>query len=246
MTQLTIAEYYKYSTLAAASYVRAGALTPGSSTYGSDFAQLANSQSNGRLPSPLARRLFDPNAAVSGQIQWAIEDYYGGDIPGAKEPSGFAATLFQQGNEKVLAIRGTETDQDSLFGLPGDFDGVDLLSADLGQIGILGLALTQVVSMANYVMRLRAATNMPVTQLKVEATLTQPTSGPFLPVQGELGSTLYVAFSESDPAYGLDKIHPGDVVTLTGHSLGGHLAVMAAMLFPDVFSPDDVLRHFGR
>ena len=241
MTQLTIAEYYKYSTLAAASYVRAGALTPGSSTYGSDFAQLANSQSNGRLPSPLARRLFDPNAAVSGQIQWAIEDYYGGDIPGAKEPSGFAATLFQQGNEKVLAIRGTETDQDSLFGLPGDFDGVDLLSADLGQIGILGLALTQVVSMANYVMRLRAATNMPVTQLKVEATLTQPTSGPFLPVQGELGSTLYVAFSESDPAYGLDKIHPGDVVTLTGHSLGGHLAVMAAMLFPDVFSPDVVV-----
>jgi hypothetical protein len=50
-------------------------------------------------------------------------------------------------------MRGTEPFEDgSLPGLP---TGVDLISADIGQIGILGLALTQVVSMANYVMRLR-------------------------------------------------------------------------------------------
>jgi Ca2+-binding RTX toxin-like protein len=232
----TILQYYKYSTLAAASYVQAGSLTLGHANYGLDFAVLANSQSGGRLPTSLARRLFDPSAAVPGVDQWQIIDYYGGDIAGVTEPSGFAATLFQQGDEKVLAIRGTEPDADRFLGLP--ITGIDVLSADLGQIGIFGLALTQVVAMANYVMRLKGTAGHLVPQITVEASLTQPSVGPYLEAQGEFGSTVYIGISAPTFATGLGKLGPNETVKVTGHSLGGHVAVMAAWLFPDVFDQE--------
>lgn len=242
MTTLNIAEYYRYAELATAAYVRMG----GNALDGATFAAQGAlpTQSGGRVPLVLGTALFNP-ADASAQ-HWNVLNYYGNDSLSdsiaAADHSGFAATLFQDSvtGEKVLAMRGTEPDQDSLFGLPFGFDGVDLLSADLGQIGILSLALTQVVSMANYVMRLRAPTaDTSVVQLRVAASSTQPASGSFLPVQGdEVGSTVYLTFSQAAPAVGLDKIHSGDVVTLTGHSLGGHLAAMAAMLFPDVFDPN--------
>ena len=41
--------------------------------------------------------------------------------------------------------------------------------------------------------------------------------------------------TETVAGAGLGKISEGDTVTLTGHSLGGHLATFALRLFPDLF-----------
>lgn len=167
---MTIADYYKYAVLSTASYVRMG----GRSLDGATFAQVANDpqlSAGGRLPTVLGTELFNPADPMAAR--WDLLSYYGSDIPSPNaanaDKSGFGATLFARTEngqtEKVLAMRGTEPLEDGK---------VDLLSADLGQIGILGLALTQVVSMANYVARLRETSSVFVTQLKVEARTTQP------------------------------------------------------------------------
>ncbi|MFM9971977.1 MAG: hypothetical protein ACKVQK_26655, partial [Burkholderiales bacterium] len=230
-----IEEYFKYATLATASYVRLGTDVTQSIDPvigGARFARLAREQD--RIPSELGNFYFD-SANSYGAPVWKISSYYGGDLPAnqdqqaASDKSGFGATLFERAGEKVLAMRGTESGEDQR---------VDLLSADLGQIGFLGLALTQVVSMANYVMRLRGVgTN--VRQLKVEASLELPlTSNSFLRAAGDSllnAPYVYFIFSEAERATGLGKIQAGDSVSLTGHSLGGHLAYIAARLFPDIF-----------
>jgi Ca2+-binding RTX toxin-like protein len=118
------------------------------------------------------------------------------------------------------------------------------MSADIGQIGILGLALTQVVSMANYVMRLRTPRGDPVTQIKVEARTVEPSpSERYVTALGNSAAVPFVhfVFSDTVSSTGLDALRPGDVVKLTGHSLGGHLAYMAARLFPDVFDQNVVV-----
>jgi hypothetical protein len=70
---------------------------------------------------------------------------------------------------------------------------VDLLSADLGQIGIFGIAITQVASLANYVLRLQAKETDRVSQVKVEARLFQPADGPYVTLPGSApGSSVYL------------------------------------------------------
>ena len=120
---MTIIDYYKYALLATAAYVRAGNLVPGSNKYGQDFVQLANDQAGGRLPLSIGRALFNPNFALEGLAQWQILNYYGsdkpnvGEEPGEVDPiasgdkTGFGATLFGKGDEKVLALRGTEPNE---------------------------------------------------------------------------------------------------------------------------------------
>ncbi len=131
----TILDYYNYAALATASYVRLGnKVNPGDqSVSGSIFAETARDQD--RIPLVLGTALFNPADATAPH--WNILSYYGGDIPANQDPiaardaSGFGATLFMNSatGEKVLALRGTEPSEDGF---------VDLLSADLGQIGIFG------------------------------------------------------------------------------------------------------------
>ena len=214
-----VTDYYKFATLSTASYVRMGGL----SLDGATFAQrAADAELNGgRLPLVQGQFFFDPANAFGAPV-WNVLSYYGGDIPTSVDPiaaadrSGFGATLFERDGEKVLAMRGTEPFQDGL---------VDLLSADMGQIGIFGLALTQVVSMANYVARLRAPFGVAVPQLKVEATTTQPSlSQRYLVAEGSsLSAPVYLVFSDTVSATGLDKIRSGDVVKVTGIASAGIL-----------------------
>ena len=118
MTQFTILDYYKYSTLATAAYVRMG----GKDLSGSNFAAQAGliEQGGGRLPATLGTSMFNP--ADPTAARWEVLDYFGNDVPASQDPiaaqeeSGFAATLFRQGSEKVLAIRGTEPDADRFIG----------------------------------------------------------------------------------------------------------------------------------
>ncbi|MCW5575160.1 MAG: putative Ig domain-containing protein [Burkholderiales bacterium] len=235
MPNPTIADYYKYSVLATAAYVRAGSLSPDSGTYVSDFLDLAETQSNGRLPPILGNRLFNPVDAVPGVEQWVIENYYGGDIPAyADDKSGFAATLFKQGGERVLAIRGTEPTEDLA---------VDLLGADIGGIGLLGSAITQVVSMTNLLLRLRAERGTSVEQIKVSATTVQPVGNDnYVTLSGALGGPIpvpmpvyleFTTFTGTATGVGESGTALTEKIKVTGHSLGGHLAVLAARLFPD-------------
>ena len=104
---MTILDYYKYALLSTAAYVRAGDLVPGSATYGQDFAELAASQSRGRLPLSISQYLFDPDNEFGAAV-WSVLHYHGGDRPDTEDNTGFAATLFEKEGEKVLAIRGVE------------------------------------------------------------------------------------------------------------------------------------------
>ena len=213
MTAPTILDYYKYSTLATAAYVRLGAPL----ATGQVFVNFSREQE--RLPEALGIQLFNP--ADPNTPRWNILHYYGGDRFDVSDKSGFAATLFQQGTEKVLAIRGTEP--------TGEF-GVDLFGADLGSIGILGLSISQVVSMSNLIQRLKAPAGTTVAQLKLNASVIPP-DGPSIMIEGL--PRMYLSFS-GYTATAVGGIEEGEKVKVVGHSLGGHLAVLAARLFPEV------------
>jgi hypothetical protein len=242
--QPTILEYYKYAALATAAYVRVGpdVVLPQSANQplvgGERFAEVA-SEGN-RLPLSIATELFNP--ADPDAPRWQVAHYHGGDVPGEVDNTGFAATLFKKDRENVLAIRGVE-----LTVTAGDA-ARDLLGASVGGIGLLGVALNQLVDLVNLVQRLYG-TGM-VTQLRAEFAQT-PASAPgaiVLPLKGvsapspipgfpSVETTIYLSLSTYETE-GRGVLAAGDKITLTGHSLGGHLAVAAAQLLGDRINPD--------
>jgi len=234
---VNILDAFRYASLATAAYVRLG----GSPWEGATFVTLASSEEQDRLPLSIATELFnpaDPNAS-----RWTIAHYYSGDVPGTNDDTGFAATLFKREDENVLAIRGV----DLAAGFREWFK--DLVGASAGGIGLLGVAVTQVVDMINLIQRLYGAGM--VTQLSATLTLTRPDEpgAHFIALQGSLPSPrpipglpgipipMYLSLSTFQ-APGEKRLEPGDKITLTGHSLGGHLAMVAAQLFGDRINPD--------
>jgi Ca2+-binding RTX toxin-like protein len=215
-------EYYEYAKLSAATYtVLDGELL-------ADIARLANVQK--RVPEAVANQTFVAGSEqAAGQPVWTIPPggYYGNDSVG------FAATLFQRGTEKVLAIRGTEPDL-----LTGELNR-DLLKADLRQLGEYGMAISQAVSLFNYVQCLMApSAQTDVMQLQFHSTLIPPTpaqrSGDYVTAPGIPPQFLWVTKTYIGKGLG-ELINYGDNLTITGHSLGGHLAAIGARLFPSLF-----------
>ena len=97
----------------------------------------SRAEAQARMPLDFASSTF--TTTVGG---WQIVGYDDSD----NNSSGFAGTLFKSTEGKyVLALRGTETG-----------DGGTDLKADLKEIGFIGLALSQAVSMVNWVLRLQA------------------------------------------------------------------------------------------
>ena len=214
----TIADFYEYAKLATGAYVT----LDGQPVDGGTIAQRSGNQ--GRLPRRLANQTFDRNSQEgNGRDIWFIPSssaYYGNDAVG------FAATLFQKSNQKVLAIRGTEASSAGPLYLD--------LVADIAGIGVIGMALTQAVSMVNYLMRLRTRADHYVAQIEAHTSLTDP-GVPSVQLSGIVPfSSVYVYFTSPSAVEGLGLIGENEKIKVTGHSLGGHLAALAARLFPDL------------
>ena len=120
-------DLYKYSWFANAAYAE---LDPFNT---SDANQIVDTVDTARLiPDVLGNTIF--KQATSGVV-WSIPSFHPGD------GSGFAANVFASGDEKILAIRGTEPKSEQIY--------LDLLQADLIEIGIIGCSLSQATSMFN-------------------------------------------------------------------------------------------------
>lgn len=234
----TVSDYFRYAVLATASYVRMG----GQLLDGATFAQIAADpeRADGRLPLVLGTALFNPSDANAPR--WKILHYHGSDAPGVVDTTGLGATLFERGGEKVLAVRGVEPTVSVMDAVR------DLLGASVGGIGLLGVALNQLVDLVNLVLRLSGAG--PVAQLRARVgtsaedapgAIVLPLKGAFLagaiPGVPAVGTTVYLSLSAYE-APGLGVLGPEDRITLVGHSLGGHLAVAAARLLGERVNPD--------
>lgn len=225
---MNIQEYYSYSQLSSLAYVDWQADAVGT---GADY-RLAVADANGaqRVPgeinvndpaiNTLGEKIFAP--VTDGGQGWQVADFHPNDA------EGFKASLFfnPTSGEKVLAIAGTE---------PGaSYQGyADLLRADLQQIGDYGMAISQAVNLFNYIQCLQGAEGESVIQLKLQVNYIIPPAGDYVTVG--LTPPRYLSVVPNQTGVGLGLLDPSDNVTITGHSLGGHLAAIGQRLFPDLF-----------
>lgn len=158
------------------------------------------------------------------------------------DSTGLAATLFaSDSGEQVLAIRGTEP-QDGQFRL-------DLIQADIVEIGLIGLVLGQTASLFNLVQRLRAPAGVEAPQLALHTLTSEdynvpPPAHPHVMIERlraglggvEVREQRYLWLEPAEPVEGLGALAPGAPLTVTGHSLSGHLAALGLRLFPEVFT----------
>ena len=164
----------------------------------------------------LGEKLFLPT--MNGGLGWKIDHFQ------PNQANGFSATLFEQADthRKVLAIRGTEP---STLGQAY----ADLLKADLQGIGEYGMALHQAVELFNYMQQLLApAGRKGVMQLQLTVSLIPPLPHQavedYVTAPGVPPQFIWVKRIYDENLTGLGLLKQGDQVSLTGHSLGGHLA----------------------
>ena len=158
---------------------------------------LRNAANNAqRVPNAVADKIF----TIDG---WRIPSASQGGFYTNDPITGFAANLFvnDQTKEKVLAIRGTEPNT------------VDILQADLLEIGLIGVALSQAVSLFNYVMRLSSplSTTANVAQFRVVAGATPAPTNLVSNISfSSGGKKIYYWLETAAFATGFDQLHPSE------------------------------------
>lgn len=148
-------------------------------------------------------------------------------------PTGFSATIFESldnPGEYVFAMRGTE---------PTAQWGADITLADIADIGADGIALHQAIDLVNYYQRLITSSGSDAHQYAVYEGILPPPQGITEFIQLDEGSGVvsaprYRYLVSADSATGLGMM-PSATSTfdVTGHSLGGHLALIMSRLDPN-------------
>jgi len=119
--------------------------------------------------------------------------------------SGLSATVFDKGGVKYFAIRGTET---------SFFAGAQDWLTNVAEVGPEGIAISQGVALLNYLQRLLGTEGTPVVQYVYNSH--------FQTIATTTGTANGWLSGLSAP------------LSVTGHSLGGHLAMMMSRLAPDL------------
>ena len=218
-----MSQYYDLASMAEASYVL--------------FSKLDNFKDTaieGALKTKNINGEFSATQAADFVSKWSVKAHT------PNTDNGYSSTVFKSktGSEYVLAFRGTE-------GLFSD----DLAITDLGDIVGDGLAIKQIVDMHNDIHRMRAAAgatySMAALELNVLETdrLSIAARNPVLykQVKAELlartdlifdGMAVYNVVLSDVTATEDGALKDAASITVTGHSLGGHLASAASRLFP--------------
>ena len=149
--------------------------------------------------------------------------------------SGFSATLFKdrESDRLILGVRGTQLS-----------DPMDLFQADVSDIGVDGIAKHQAVALFNYYQLLITPPDQKALEIRLQS------SGSAEP-EGSVGSYVsgYVRSSsgelvpnfvhmmlvpEEERENGLGIIDESvDTIDVSGHSLGGHLAMVLSRIDPE-------------
>ncbi|MES9858353.1 MAG: hypothetical protein ABW166_17395 [Sedimenticola sp.] len=151
--------YYIYAKLSQAAYID---LSPSLLSVGDDpknpdiIVNAATSPYQSRMPESIGQQFFGSGQSPSPD-HWTILSPYHLTSPnsGHSDPdSGFAAMLLEHPvHGKVLSIAGTEPGKGKDEGSQTKWD---LLDADVHDIGFLGAAFKQLVSLYNYIQVLKA------------------------------------------------------------------------------------------
>ena len=150
----------------------------------------------------------------------------------SNDPSGFSASVFfdRSTNQYVLGIRGTESVSDII--------------EDIRRVGIQGYAGDQMVSLYRYYRKLTTAPGQPINYSDSEVSMLNSMRLGTL-VSADLFSGIFrrSRFSSELAAdvgifppdgSGTSVLAQGAPLIVTGHSLGGHLAMLFGRFFPDV------------
>ncbi|MCU7850517.1 MAG: hypothetical protein KZQ89_21605 [Candidatus Thiodiazotropha sp. (ex Lucinoma kastoroae)] len=213
-----INEFYQQATISEASYsdFRVARLSDGS--YDADLVK-----------SELIGDGFTEIQATDFIRHWRVADHQ------PDTTSGFSATLFERlgdggsrTGEYTLAMRGTM--------------GLTDIGEDIFSLSVQGIAREQAVDMYRYYRRLTTQEGASVEYSTSEILmLTALESGTFSPLTTAAAYLEVLARTSFDT--GLGKLDSNTAVDITGHSLGGHLAMLFTVMFPDVI--DQVYTYNG-
>ncbi|MCU7864187.1 MAG: hypothetical protein KZQ92_09455, partial [Candidatus Thiodiazotropha sp. (ex Lucinoma borealis)] len=193
------------------------------------YADFRGALTETRLKQLLTDSGFTQTQATDFVRHWRVADHQ------PDTASGFSATVFERlddsrngTGEFAIAMRGT-------MGL------VDI-GEDIFSLSVQGVAREQAVDMYRYYRRLTTQEGASVEYSTSEILmLTALESGTFSPLTTAAAYLEVLARTSFDT--GLGKLDSNTAVDITGHSLGGHLAMLFTVMFPDVI--DHVYTYNG-